>query len=445
MLLWAMVGLLACSVPTSKDDSGASISDAATDATTTRPSTTATTTDTTSSADTSTTPCEGLLQAAEGEYLAWSSSIEGTRARCEASAHAFHAPQGTQVEIGLLDWSAESTAQLQVLDWNGTELARWDGLSAGERVTFTFPWSGELLLRLGPDDVNASSNSYRLGLLCADQCAHEGSRYPILFLHGMAGTDSWLSVVDYWWQVPEHLEPLGYPVLTPAVDPFQTPEVRAVQWSNHLDELYASGRARRVHLFGHSQGGLDARWLTTHLDPDRRVVSVTTMATPHFGSQTVDVLSGLLESSLIADDILEAMADIYASWVGLTSDQELLEQLEAMTTAGAARFNAKTPDRPDVSYASWAGITCNPIDLICSFARDGETVFAPLITSHLTLQLLEGDNDGLVSEASAKWGTYMGSVNADHLDEVGHLVGIPDAFDHLAFYASEAARLAELE
>ena len=42
-------------------------------------------------------------------------------------------------------------------------------------------------------------------------------------------------------------------------------------------------------------------------------------------------------------------------------------------------------------------------------------------------------------------GTYMGSVNADHLDEVGHLVGIPDAFDHLAFYASEAARLAELE
>jgi triacylglycerol lipase len=349
------------------------------------------------------------------------------------------------VEIGLLDWPADQTAQLQVLDWNGAELASWNGLVAGERVSFTFPWSGELLLRLGPDDVHADANDYGLGLLCEDGCEHEGSRYPIVFMHGMAGTDSWLSLVDYWWQVPAHLEPLGYPVRTPAVDPFQTPAVRAEQWSEHLDLLYASGRARRVHLFGHSQGGLDARWLATHLDPDRRVASVTTMATPHRGSQTVDVLSGLLESSLIADDILEAMADIYASWIGLTSDQELLDQLAAMTTSGANAFNAKTPDRPDVTYASWAGITCNPLDLICSLSRDGETVFAPLITSHLTLQLLEGDNDGLVSEDSAKWGTYMGSVNADHLDEVGHLIGIPDSFDHLSFYANEAGRLADLE
>jgi len=444
MTWWIMMGLLACSGPSSKEDTSGVSTDIVTDPSTST-SSPSTSTYPSSTTEDSTAPCDGLVQATEGAYLGWTARVEGTRERCEAAAHAFHAPQGTQMEIGLLEWTAEGSAQLQVLDWNGSEIASWNGLTNGDRVSFTFPWSGELLLRLGPDDTSAERNAYSLGLLCTDNCEHEGSRYPILFMHGMAGTDSWLSIVDYWWQVPEHLEPRGYSILAPAVDPFQTSAVRAQQWNVHLNELYASGRARRVHLFGHSQGGLDARWLTTHLDPEHRIVSVTTMATPHHGSQTVDVISGLLESSLIADDILEAMADIYASWVGLTSDQELLEQLASMTTAGSDAFNAETPNRPDVVYSSWAGITCNPLDLICSFSRDGETVFAPLITSHLTLQLLEGDNDGLVSEDSAKWGTYMGSVNADHLDEVGHLVGIPDSFDHLGFYASEAARLADLE
>ena len=124
------------------------------------------------------------------------------------------------------------------------------------------------------------------------------------------------------------------------------------------------------------------------------------------GSQTVDVLSGLLET-FIADDILEAMADIYASWVGLTSDQELLDQLASMTTYGAAEFNAKTPNRSDVVYSSWAGITCNPLDLLCTLSRDGETVFAPLVTSHLTLQLLEATTT-VSSVNSAKWGPILG-------------------------------------
>src|SRR5687768_18484908 len=37
-------------------------------------------------------------------------------------------------------------------------------------------------------------------------------------------------------------------------------------------------------LIGHSMGGLDARYLITYLDPDRRVKSLLTVATPHSGT-----------------------------------------------------------------------------------------------------------------------------------------------------------------
>ncbi len=45
----------------------------------------------------------------------------------------------------------------------------------------------------------------------------------------------------------------------------------------------------------------------------------------------------------------------------------------------------------------------------------------------------QGTNDGMIGVSSAQWGTYLGTLDADHFDEVGQP---PDAteFDHLAFY-----------
>ena len=46
--------------------------------------------------------------------------------------------------------------------------------------------------------------------------------------------------------------------------------------------------------------------------------------------------------------------------------------------------------------------------------------------------------DGLVTVDSAKWGTFLGCIPADHLDEVcqiaGASPGLGNGFDCLAFY-----------
>jgi hypothetical protein len=54
-------------------------------------------------------------------------------------------------------------------------------------------------------------------------------------------------------------------------------------------------------------------------------------------------------------------------------------------------------------------------------------------------------NDGLVAIDSARWGSFLGCIPGDHLDEIGQLVHLfPDpvsGFDHKELYLNIAAAL----
>ncbi|MEX0693637.1 MAG: alpha/beta fold hydrolase [Rhodospirillales bacterium] len=144
-----------------------------------------------------------------------------------------------------------------------------------------------------------------------------------------------------------------------------------------------------IVLVGVSMGGLVARALASRHDPACRVRSVVTIATPHRGSPLAD--------RMLAGD----------SWLpGFLVDQ-FRPALHDLTLAEAKTFNARTPDRPDVSYHSWA------------FARD-DAEMPPLFKKRQQrIFALEGPNDGLVSVHSATWGKFMGTERADHLECIG--------------------------
>ena len=237
--------------------------------------------------------------------------------------------------------------------------------------------------------------------------------------------------------------PLGYASHTPFVDPFRPTPDRAAQWAAHIDALVASGAARRVNLIGHSQGGLDARYVAAALDPERRVRSVTTIGSPHRGAAVADVAFGVADASALGGAIVDAAVDQLAALYGDRGDQDSLAQLEQLTTESSAAFNDAILDRPDIPYASWAGHTCQLIDVLCIAAWDGEVVTPALSATHAVTALLQGDNDGLVSVESSKWGTYLGALPADHLDEVGLFPGTQaPGFDAAAFFQQEVERLA---
>ena len=104
---------------------------------------------------------------------------------------------------------------------------------------------------------------------------------------------------------------------------------------------------------------------------------------------------------------------------------------DALTRSKMERFNEETPDDPSVTYYSY-GAQFRPSIVECVFADSGSW---PLVWSktcvvadqcaHLSLSSVfrlpwsiifekEGENDGLVSVESAKWGNYK--VMNDRLD-----------------------------
>jgi|SRR6185437_12900460 len=95
--------------------------------------------------------------------------------------------------------------------------------------------------------------------------------------------------IKYFRGVEHALRQARIAPLVPEVPPAGTVAKRAEALTSQLFRMDTSSFA----LVAHSMGGLDARHLITHLDPDRRVKSLLTVATPHRGTL---VANWLLES-----------------------------------------------------------------------------------------------------------------------------------------------------
>jgi len=272
--------------------------------------------------------------------------------------------------------------------------------------------SGEVVLAL-TRGARALPLNLQLSVTCTSGCDLRATRYPIVLVHGYFGTDRFFGLLDYFHDVPQRLSALGFDVTTPVTDAFNWSEARAAQLAPQVDAVLARTGARKVNLLGHSQGGMDARVLVTGLGYADRVASVTTVGTPHAGTP------------LLIDD--------------LASVQDFGVEYMAET------FNPAYPDAPGVRYFSWSARSCGALDFGCQRENGGEVVDALLTVFHASLVLRVGDNDGFVPTASMVWGEHVGVVSADHLDEIGQIADPQfddDAFDHRAFYAAEAERLA---
>jgi triacylglycerol lipase len=166
-------------------------------------------------------------------------------------------------------------------------------------------------------------------------------------------------------------------------------------------------------------GGLDARYYITHLGGAERVLSLTTLGTPHRGSSFADWARPRLGR------LICPLFDLFGLPRGAFDD---------LTVACCKEFNEKTPDAPGVRYFSVAG-------------RFQPTWLTP--EWHLPasiLQKTEGDNDGVVSVQSAEYGESCTIWEGDHMNLVNWLhpwaVANPHS-ERVADYAALVSRLAE--
>lgn len=289
-----------------------------------------------------------------------------------------------------------------------------------------------------------------------------GPPYPIVLLHGMAGFDQLQNVpggITYFNGVvddlAQHAEPSVFVTLAP---PYDSSEVRARAIAVQIDAILASTHRAKVNLIGHSQGGLDARILASPngLGYGDRIASVTTVATPHRGTRLCDAALGLL-AGVPAGDV-DALTDVLLkvmqrSIYEVQTDPDLRKQVIGLSEDHMKTvFNPKYVDDSRVKYASYAGRTnlqSGLFDCDGKYPNDptrldvANPLFAPI--APLLAGPLNHSNDGLVTVDSAKWGTFMQCVPADHLKEVGVLSvtqkDLVSKFDHLEFFRTVVERL----
>jgi triacylglycerol lipase len=380
----------------------------------------------------------------EHGFLGQGDGLEGFRPRCQAAEHAVAGAAGSTLRVSLDDWSGTSLARLEIRDLLGDVVASLGDAYGTSSLAFELDRSGEDLVRVTPMDAQAGGQPYGLSLACVDGCDLEYTRHPLVLMHGMGGTDSYLDLLDYFSGVEKELEDAGYLVFAPAVDSFAPIDHRAGQWAEHLDGLMATGQARRFNVIAHSQGGLDTRYLIHQPGWADRIVSLTTVSTPHHGTPTADLISGALDISPLEGVVLDEIADALADWLGLGAE-ETTDALADLTSERMAQFNEDYPDHPDVAYFSWAGHSCGIFEPDCIAEQNGEIILVALGPTYTLMWALGLPNDGQVPVESAIWADFLGEIPADHANEVGHFIPLIDPpFDALAFYRDEAQRLAAL-
>lgn len=280
-----------------------------------------------------------------------------------------------------------------------------------------------------------------------------GPPYPVVFAHGFFGFENFagLTFETYFFEVKEDLLAEGESwVFTPAVDPFNDSTRRGIQLEERIDEILTETGHDKVILIGHSQGGIDARHVAHHLP--ERVAAVVTISTPHEGTRIADIAA-----SLSADDRLASVIDALARAVAAPlfdeagNETSVMASIRQLSSEGMQTFNADTPDGsvPIYSIAGRSDRHLGGDDCQAEnrpgFVRDLDLVVDPIDPLFaVTEEILDGGllapfpNDGLVRVADAKRGRFLGCIPADHMDQVGQILGdspgLLNRFDHKEFY-----------
>ncbi len=255
-------------------------------------------------------------------------------------------------------------------------------------------------------------------------------RLPVVLMHGF-GLLAVIRRKGHLHDTAMHLRAHGVRAYAPNVAPYETIATRAAMWAERIRHVLAETGAPKVHLIAHSMGGLDARYLISRLGFHPHVASLTTIATPHRGTAIADVV--LQQPERLRDWAAEIVDWLGANALadGTSNVRQAVHELTPAYVEGT--FNPSTPDHPDVRYASYGG----------QAGKGTSTPINPFLKPlNVLLYHRQGVNDGYVPVSSAQWGTYRGTLEADHLRQIGIQMGSGGSFDAGAFFASLVRHLA---
>lgn len=274
------------------------------------------------------------------------------------------------------------------------------------------------------------------------------TKNPIIFAHGMGFTPS----DTYPHSLPgiyDALKACGATVYTPTTSAIAGTRDKAIQFKaqfQQIQALYPAGQ--KFNVMGHSHGGLYTRDAISNLGLAPYVSSLTTIASPHRGSEVTQIMMDVI-------DIIPGFTSLFILFesmlMGCSMDAAYQNDIDLTARYMIDTFNPNTPNMPGVYYQSWTGAyryygivgslwsgLMMIGDVLQVLAKQGLSLGGPMTPelaktmydalypqASLTYWLGFGTGDGAVAVSSAKWGTYLGAQSgpwyakgANHFDVI---------------------------
>lgn len=188
------------------------------------------------------------------------------------------------------------------------------------------------------------------GLLISDV---EAAGTPILLVHGMVDNRSIFTLLRLGLRRRGfgRVTTMNYSPLTADV------RVGAARLAEEVEALVAETGYERIHVVGHSMGGLIARYYVTRLGGDERVHTLVTLGTPHQGTYTAYLWNSQLTKQLrpgsgLMRELDQPVPDCKTRFVAYWSDLDQLVFPQRFAALEHPDLSARNVDLHAVGHMS---------------------------------------------------------------------------------------------
>lgn len=223
------------------------------------------------------------------------------------------------------------------------------------------------------------------------------TKYPILLVHGIILKDTFF--FKAFGKIPNELRKEGFLVYCSTNDGVGTIENNAKQIKKQILNILEKENAEKINLIAHSKGGLDSKYMIMNLDMEDKVASLTTLCTPHKGSQLATKILELPKRTL---KFLSCCLNFSYKIFGDKKPNALkaCKQLKADTNIETSIINFSNK------------VYCQSYSSILKDSSDDILMAIP----HILLKKYDKDeSDGMVSNVSAQFGKYKGTCVDDSI------------------------------
>lgn len=217
------------------------------------------------------------------------------------------------------------------------------------------------------------------------------SKYPILLVHGIFLKDTFF--FKSFGKIPIVLNEDGLSVYCSTNDGVGTIESNAMQLKKQISKILQKENVDKINIIAHSKGGLDCKYMIQNLNMEDKVASLTTICTPHRGSQLASTILKWPKWLLM---ISSTCINLFYKILGDTKPNVLkaCKQLQVVSTIEDSTINFSDK----VYCQSYSSILENSTDDIF------------MAIPHIILKKHDKDkSDGMVSNKSAQFGEYKGN------------------------------------